>query len=85
MPVTDESTWTQISRRRRRPRLLPCWKLRFPPHLRHTLKTPSASSTDDSEESEISATECARETDAGSATSSTPVAARTRSRAKLKS
>ena len=79
MPVTDENTWTLVSRRRR-PRLPPCWKLRFPAHLRHTLKTPSG--TDDSEDSEGSVTDCASQTVGDSPT---PVAARTRSRAKLKS
>ena len=74
----DESTWTQVSRKRRRPRLPPCWKLRFPAHLRDSLKTPTSST--ESEDSEGNDTESSRIVGG----SPTPVAARTRSRAKLK-
>ena len=80
LPLSDESMeWTQVSRKRRRPRLPPCWKLRFPAHLCDSLKTPSSF---DSEDSDGSNTECASHSVRGSPT---PVAARTRSRAKLKS
>ena len=43
----------------------PYWKLRFPAHMRNTLKTPSGTN---SEESEGSATEYASQTVGGSPT-----------------
>ena len=47
MSSTEEKTkWTRVSRKRRRPRLPPCWKLRFPAHLRSSLKTPSGTDSD---------------------------------------
>ena len=52
-PPVDESTWTQVSRKRRRPRLPPCWKLRFPVHLHSTLKTPSESGTESEDEDPV--------------------------------
>ena len=40
-----EQQWTQVTGRRRRSRLPPSWKLRFPVHLRANLRTPSSTST----------------------------------------
>ena len=61
--------WTQVTRRRKKVSLPPCWKLRFPAHLRAGLHTPSgSSSSSNGEESDHSG--------------STPVAARTRSKLK---
>ena len=54
MSSTEE--WTRVSRKRRRPRLPPCWKLRFPAHLRSSLKTPSGTDSD-SEDSDGSISE----------------------------
>ena len=66
----DQAEWTQVSRRRKRVNLPPCWKLRFPAHLRAGLHTPSESSS--------SLSSSGDESDPGS----TPVAARTRSKLK---
>ena len=46
---SNESNWTLVSRKRRRPRLPPCWKLRFLVHIRDKLKTPSGTDSEDSE------------------------------------
>ena len=80
-PPVDEITWTQVSRKRRRPRLPPCWKLRFPVHLRGTLKTPSESGTESEDEDPVTDSESEI---VGGSQQPTPIAARTRSRAKLK-
>ena len=73
---THNSNWTQVLKRR--PRLPHCGKLRFPTHLHDSLKTPSGT---DSEDSEGSTTEPSKVVGG----SPIPVAASTRSRAKLKS
>ena len=45
----EEGEWTQVSRRKK-VHLPPCWKLRFPVHMRAGLHTPSRSSSNSSEE-----------------------------------
>ena len=69
----------QVSRKRTRPRLPPCWKLRFPVHLRSTLKTPSESGTESEDEDPVTESEIV-----GGSQQPTPIAGRSRSRAKLK-
>ena len=75
----DEEKWTKVScRRRKKARLPPCWKLRFPVHLRASLQTPSGSSSNtegssNGEESDVNEM---------SPHTVTPVAARTRSKLK---
>ena len=50
-----EQQWTQVSSRRRRARLPPCWKMRFPAHLRANLHSPTSSpATEESSEGEES-------------------------------
>ena len=82
---SEKDQWTQVTgRRRRRARLPPCWKMRFPVHLRASLHTPTSSpATEESSEGEESedandgkGPQCARGSE------STPVAARTRSKHK---
>ena len=79
-----EQQWTQVTGRRRRARLPPCWKMKFPAHLQANLHTPTSSSaTDESSEGEES-----KDADDGKGpqcawgSESTPVAARTRSKLK---
>ena len=62
----EKGEWTQVTRKKRKVYLPPCWKLRFPVHMRADLCTPSGSSSSSSGE----------ESDSGSP----PVAARTRSK-----
>ena len=74
----SEQQWTKVvSKRRRKTRLPPCWKLRFPAHLRADLHTPSES-TSTSEESD----EDPGMTESEGRPELTPVAARTRSKLK---
>ena len=74
----SEQQWTKVvSKRRRKTRLPPCWKLMFPAHLRADLHTPSES-TSTSEESD----EDAGMTESEGRPELTPVAARTRSKLK---
>ena len=79
-----EQQWTQVTGRRRRARLPPCWKMRFPVHLQANLHTPTSSpATEGSSEGEDSedgndgkGPQCAWGSE------STLVAARTRSKLK---
>ena len=41
----EKGEWTKVSKRIKAARLPPCWKLRFPIHMRAGLHTPSASSS----------------------------------------
>ena len=78
-----EQQWTQVSSRRRA-RLPPCWKMRFPPHLRANLHTPTSSSaTEESSEGEESEdADDGKGPQCGRGSQSTRVAARTRSKLK---
>ena len=74
----SEQQWTKVvSKRRRKAHLPPCWKLRFPVHLRADLHTPSEStSTSEESDEDLEMTENERKPE------QTPVAARTRSKLK---
>ena len=67
---SEKQSWTRVSGRRKKVHLPPCWKLRFPVHLRAGLRTPSGCSSESSSNGE--------ENDYNP----TPVAARTRSKLK---
>ena len=78
-----EQQWTQVTtRRRRKARLPPCWKLRFPAHLRANLQTPSESSSTSEVSSEGEETDDGEQHQCTKHSEHTPVASRTRSKLK---
>ena len=77
-----EQQWTQVTTRRRKARLPPCWKLRFPAHLRANLQIPSESSSTSEISSEGEETDDGEQYQCTKHSEHTPVASRTRSKLK---